>query len=132
MFHPGALSNTTDSVTLFGEALAAEGYTVEISAANPDLRPDFSNYDLVVLASNIYNRQVRPPITEFVKNNDLAGVKIFTLFVGGHRKRVQEELDMFLPYLAAAGAEHIGHFKYPKLPADELTQCARELAGSLS
>ena len=135
VYHPGASSNTRISVTTFAEALADEGINVEISTANPDLRPNFSEYDLVVLASNIYNRKVRPPIIEFVKNNDLTDVKVFTLFVGNHRKRVQEELDLFIPYLEEANAQHMGHFKYPKnnpkLPVEELIQCVKELVALL-
>lgn len=136
IYHPGASSNTRNSVTTFAEALADEGLNVEIETANPDFTPDFSQYNLVVLASNIYNRKVRPPIIEFVENNDLSDVKVFTLFVGNHRKRVQEELDLFMPYLEEANAIHIGHFKYPKnqpkLPVGELIQCAKELAASLN
>lgn len=128
VFHPGASSSTIESVTTFAEELTTQGCNVEISTANPDLKPDFSDYDLVVIASNIYNRKVRPPIIEFVENNDLTDVNVFTLFVGSHRKRVQEELDLFLPYLNETSAIHIGHFKYPKAPVEELIQCAKEVA----
>lgn len=135
VFHPGNSTFTTNSVTAFGEALAAEGYNVEIATANPELKPNFLSYDLVVLASNIYNRKVRPPIIDFVENNDFANIKVFTLFIGNHRKRVREELDLFMPYLEEANAIHIEHFKYPKndpeLPVDELVQCAKEVVASL-
>ncbi|MDR0288067.1 MAG: hypothetical protein LBI03_10255 [Clostridiales bacterium] len=131
VFHPGSSENATNAVTTFGEILADEGCNVEISTANPGLKPNFSHYDLVVLASNIYKSEVRPPIIEFVENNDLTGVSVFTLFVGNHRKRVQEELDWFMPYLKEANAVHIGHFKHaknnPKVPISELTQCVRDV-----
>lgn len=136
VYHPGASSNTFNSVTTFAETLADEGINVEIATANPDLKPVYSNYDLVVLASNIYNRKVRPPIIEFVENNDFTDVKVFTLFIGNHRKRVQEELDLFMPYLEEANAIHIGHFKYPKnnpkLPVDELIQYAKEVVKTIN
>jgi len=136
VYHPGASSNTKNSVTTFAEALADEGKNVEISTANPDLEPNFSNYDLLVIASNIYNRKVRPPVIDFVENSNLTDVKVFTLFVGNHRDRVQEELDLFMPYLEKANAIHMGHFKYPKinpkLPVDELIQYAKEVSETIN
>lgn len=145
VYNQGTSSYIKNSIQDFSEELAERGYGVTITTANPNFEPegfdemlaaanpgmkrDYSYYDLIILASPVYNQEVRPPLKEFMQNADFKGVDVYTLLFHQSNSEGEECMKQFAPAVKLAGGNVLGYSDVVgKVSPEEIKEYANNAA----
>ncbi len=94
IYHPGGTSFTTNTLKQFGGEFSKTDYKIVLYSANKNLKINIKDAAAVGFTSPVYGAQIRPPLENYIKNNDLSGIKSFILLTGGGPINAQQnELD---------------------------------------
>ncbi len=83
IYHSGVTPFTTDTITKFAEMIGKDGFKTVLYSANKDLKIDLNGAAAVGISSPIYLNRIRPPVENFIMNNDLKSIKTFLLLTSG-------------------------------------------------
>jgi hypothetical protein len=83
-YHPGLTDYAKNVTYTYAEALAANGWRVEITTASPQAPTDLSKYSLLVLGWAIYDFNPAPTITNQIHRiGNLNGINTTVIILGG-------------------------------------------------
>ncbi|HSV50191.1 MAG TPA: hypothetical protein VLH35_07725 [Candidatus Acidoferrales bacterium] len=84
IYHPGLSDYAKNVTAIYAEALAANGWRVEVATASPQAPTDISKYSLLVLGWAIYDFNPAPTITnQLVRIGNLNGINTTIIILGG-------------------------------------------------
>jgi len=134
--HPGPSDFPSAVTEHMAETLAAAGFRVTVYSARADLRLEAGKAAALGLISPIYAGRIRPPLENFIANNDLKGIKCFWLLAGSDPNSGDSDIARATPLVEARGGKVIAGTKViagkDREPAfAEVKRLAAELAGKL-
>lgn len=84
IYHPGLTDYAKNITYTYAEALAANGWRVEIATASPQAPADLTKYSLLVLSWAIYDFSPAPTITNQIHRiGNLNGINTTVIILGG-------------------------------------------------
>lgn len=109
VYHPGASKLPKTVNTLIAERLADNGCEVTLYTAHAELRIDPKKVSAIGLSSPVYLGVIRPPLSDFIKRTDLAGVKCFVITTGWF---TPEQVEPVKELIESKGGIFIGGKKF--------------------
>jgi len=84
IYHPGLTDYAENITNTYAEALAANGWRVEVATASPQAPTDLTKYSLLVLSWAIYDFNPAPTITDHIHRvGNLNGINTVVIVLGG-------------------------------------------------
>ena len=84
IYHPGLTDYTENITYTYAEALAANGWRVEVTTASSQAPADLTKYSLLVLCWAIYDFGPAPTITNYIHRiGNLNGISTVVIVLGG-------------------------------------------------
>lgn len=94
IYEPSKHDTTRDMATLIAETLADSGYTVTVNNPSSQLTYRWVDYDIIVLGSPVYVKEVSPVLKDYVLNNPIEGKRIFLFATGFETDETLELAEM--------------------------------------
>lgn len=83
VYHSGITPVLTNIINGFAGQMSLSGYKTILYCANNDLTLDLKGAAAVGFASPIYGGKIRPPVVNFIRKNNLKGVRSFIILTSG-------------------------------------------------
>jgi hypothetical protein len=83
IYHPGFSPFTTNIIHGISDEAGEEGYKIVLYCVNKNLKINLNKASAVVISSPLYFGRIRPPLINYIRNNDFRGIRTFILLTCG-------------------------------------------------
>ena len=108
VYHPGGSKFTTKVVRTLAENITQNNYKVTLYCAGKDLHINLQDARAIGFASPVYAGLIRPPLEDFIQQNEFSGIKCFVVLAGSHKETIEADTAKAAKLIEERNGEIIG------------------------
>ena len=108
VYHPGMSKFTTKVVRTLAENIARNNYKVTLYCAGKDLQINLQDARAIGFASPVYAGLIRPPLENFIRQNEFSGIKCFVVLAGSYKETIGVDTAKAAKLIEEKNGEIIG------------------------
>jgi len=112
VYHPGMSKFTTKVLRALAENIAGNNYEVTLYCAGKDLQINLPDAKAIGLASPIYAGSIRPPLENFIQQNEFSGIECFVVLTGSNKEGRETDISKAAKLIEEKGGKIIGKEKF--------------------
>jgi hypothetical protein len=136
VYHPGMSKFTVKVLRALAEDIAQNNYKVTLYCAGKDLQINLQDARAIGFASPVYVGHIRPPLENFIQQNEFSGIEYFVVLTGSDKEGREADTARAAKLIEEKGGKIIGKEKFITSDKDDKLQekidlFSKELIGKL-
>ena len=112
VYHPGISKFTTKVLRALAENITQNKYKVTLYSAGKDLQINLQDARAIGFASPVYAGLIRPPLENFIQQNEFSGIECFVVLTGGSKESIDVDTTKAANLIEEKGGKIIGKEKF--------------------
>jgi len=112
VYHPGMSKFTTKVLRALAENITQNKYKVILYSAGKDLQINLQDARAIGFASPVYAGLIRPPLENFIQQNEFSGIECFVVLTGGSKESIDVDTAKAAKLIEEKGGKIIGKEKF--------------------
>jgi hypothetical protein len=112
VYHPGGSKFTTKVLRALAKNIARNNYKVTLYCAGKDLQINLQDARAIGFASPVYAGLIRPPLEDFIQQNEFSGIKCFVVLTGSDKEGREADTAKAAKLIEEKDGKIIGREKF--------------------